>query len=504
MKRTGTILLFFLFFLIAGGILTGCDVKRAESGGEQRVSVDEKEPDDLKDEALPQILDLSVKTVYTDKNIGEAYFSVEYPLYSLAAPSAEEYRELKNRLSAIHAEMQKHTENLQANFEQAVSERQNLSYYREGFVTRADTKVVSFYERSRQYEGRDSKLKEAEIHTRNIDASTGKELRFSDVFRDTESLPEQIAEAVKKAYPRQEFYPEMEKLIRQSVENNDGDVCFALGYGGVHIFAAEFLLSNEPGGHQVTLPYAADSSLVRTPYTKAPSEYILPLDYDMSYFPAGLPGGFSMSFLEDEEGMDPLWVIRMEDSETPVYEESLYDYEPNCFFVHIRGNNYLYVQLPSGDVSVMSDIYQLTKQKATLLDPIDSGILPETILHPNRIRMSLNRHIYAGSAMMAPCGVYRIGEDGRPQPASNVYDLSGNKLSLRKACRAKEADPKDPAAAGGMLELAAGTILQPYRTDMESWIDFITEDKQICRFGIDTFSDEMQLDDLGGLEDLFE
>lgn len=507
MKRIRTIL---LFFLIAGGILTGCDAQRTERGPEQTIPADEKESDGARNEVPAKILDLSVKTVYIDKNIGEEHFSVEYPLYSLAAPSAEdgdrpeEYRELKNTLSAIHTEMREHAENLQANFEQAVSARQSLSYYREGFVTRADTKIVSFYERSRQYEGQDFELKKTGIKTHTIDASTGKELGFSDVFRDTKSLAHQIAEAVKKAYRRQEFHPDMEALIRRSIENNDGGICFALGYGEIYIFAAEYLLSDEPGGHRITLPYTSDSSEIKPFYTKAPAEYMLPMDYDMNYFPEGLPGGFSMHFSEDEEEMEYIWSLRMGDSEVPVYEESFYGYAPHCTFLRSGEKNYLYVLLPSGDASITSNIYQLTNQKVTFLDQIPLGIFPETILNPNRIRMSLGRYIYTEAIILSLQGTYRIGKDGKPEPVSNIYDLSGKESILKQNCRVEEVDRKDPALSKGNLDLPAGTVLRPYRTDGKSWIDFITKEGRICRFRIDVFSEEMQFEGFGSPENLFE
>ena len=45
--------------------------------------------------------------------------------------------------------------------------------------------------------------------------------------------------------------------------------------------------------------------------------------------------------------------------------------------------------------------------------------------------------------------------------------------------------------------------MRPYRTDLESWIDFITDDERVVRFEIDRFADDMHLDNFGTLDDVF-
>ena len=52
--------------------------------------------------------------------------------------------------------------------------------------------------------------------------------------------------------------------------------------------------------------------------------------------------------------------------------------------------------------------------------------------------------------------------------------------------------------------LAAGTLLTPFRTDKESYVDFFDEEGNVCRFAIEDFSDEMNLNGFGTLDELLE
>ena len=45
--------------------------------------------------------------------------------------------------------------------------------------------------------------------------------------------------------------------------------------------------------------------------------------------------------------------------------------------------------------------------------------------------------------------------------------------------------------------------MRPYRTDLQSFLDFITDDDRVVRFAIEHFSDDMTLDGFGTLDDVF-
>lgn len=508
MKRIGILL---LLLLTVGATVVGCG-----SGQEGKENPKEHKEENTKvvqpaDITVPETIDLAVREVYDIGEIGERYCDLGRPVYSIGVEEPEQsdqemvaagqYAELKNALSVINEDNRRHAEH--AAHSEVPLKGERIFCETEGFVTRADTQVVSFYERTKRYEDAEWEKIRTGIRTHNIETSTGRTLEFSDVFRDTKKLPSQIAEAMKKAYPKERFAEDIEERIGQSIESGDGNVAFALGYGGVHIFAGNILTSDEQNIYQVTLSYELLTSVIDAVYTTAPKEYILKLDYEMNYFPPDMAEGFSMawSMKDDFEGK---WTLRVEGEHPKTHEELYINHAPMCWLLRSGEKNYVYLTVPAGDISIMTDIYELTKEGIDSLGQVEVAIRSDTILNPHRVQMSHNNIIYVDQIMMIAHGNYQVGATGMPEPIEKMYELEGRELILKQSCRVQAPDPKDAAASGGMWNLPAGIKLRPYRTDMESWIDFITEEDQICRFSIDEFSYEMQLDNFGGLEDLFE
>ena len=107
--------------------------------------------------------------------------------------------------------------------------------------------------------------------------------------------------------------------------------------------------------------------------------------------------------------------------------------------------------------------------------------------------------------MLMPYGIYRVGEDGLPVLVQeDEFGLAGPTLALTRDVEATLADQYDPVVEDGPLSLAAGTLLTPFRTDKESYVDFFDEEGNVCRFAIEDFTDEMNLNGFGTLEELLE
>ena len=362
------------------------------------------------------------------------------------------------------------------------------------FVTRADSAAVSFYARD-----------EGVFLTRSRDGQTGKELGFSDVFRDLDSLPGLLLMEFEKAYPDQSFYDDAQDFIRQSVEGEDGNISFALGYGFVHIFAGAYILNDAPDGYHITLSYQLYPDLVRPFYTASPSRWLIPLDYDTVYWRGDLSVGFRMRSFAFPESEEVLWVVTSEGGGAEPHEETFYGYPPECWLAHIDERDFIYLRVPAGDISISTRIYEVTEQAVTkrTYDTLDLAIRADTPLNPNEVRMNLNEPVFTPVMMLLPYGTYRIETNGLPELAEEAYALDGTWARLRESGRYNPADPADAAVSGGMWNLVAGERLRPYRTDLRSWIDFITEDGRVVRFTIDRFAGDMQLDNFGTLDSVF-
>lgn len=460
----------------------------------------------------PTALNFSVATDYRSDEVNGGWAEVSYPVYTLGCLTSEGDLVQPDGYSALaEAVMQINdaaAESASAAWDcfGTASQEQKLHVLTETFVTRTDSEVISFYERTRRYEDEDQQNEYIEIKTHNLDARTGKELKFSDVFRNMEYLPSLLLMEFEKAYPGQTFYDEALDFIRQSVESDDGNICFALGYGCVHIFADEYVLNDVPGGQHITLSYVLNPDQVKAWYTIEPKRWITPLDYDTIYWRSDISTGFQMHSFVSPEGEDVLWVVAVEGGDTDAYEEKLYGRTPDCWLIHANGHDFIYQRVPTGDESMLTHVYKVTQQgvvRITNKKPLGLAIKSDTTLNPDCLCMSLDISIYSRAVQMLPYAAYRVRDTGLPEMISDVYDLDGPWVRLRKSGRYNPDSRKNAAVSGGMWTLVAGERMRPYQTDLESWLDFITEDGRVVRFTIDRFADDMRLDSFGKLDDVF-
>ena len=211
---------------------------------------------------LPVSLSLNVETRSESGPLTDGSGELRYPVYAL---EAESYPALTAALVALNEAQLADASNEMEAFR--AEGRGELYRRTEAFVTRADSEVVSFYEITERYEAADWEQPMTDFRTHNLDARTGRELQFSDVFWSVTELPDLLLAAFEKAYPEQTFYDAAADYIRQSIEGEDGSLCFALDYGCVHVFAGEYVLSDAAGGERITLSYDLYPDLVKAFYT---------------------------------------------------------------------------------------------------------------------------------------------------------------------------------------------------------------------------------------------
>ena len=154
-----------------------------------------------------------------------------------------------------------------------------LYTYTDAYVTRNDTKVLSFYTFTRHYEGWIKEL--CDWETRNFDVATGENLSFEDVFVDLGELTYIVAGQLKAAYPDLRFQNNMDQLITAGMKENKG-ILFALSYDGVHIFAENQYLSDENiKGQHIVLNYSDYPEIVKEDYRTRAENWMVKLDFDM-------------------------------------------------------------------------------------------------------------------------------------------------------------------------------------------------------------------------------
>ncbi|MCR5099760.1 MAG: hypothetical protein K6B41_00230 [Butyrivibrio sp.] len=458
----------------------------------------------------PETLDFSVKSEFVMKEFGDNFGSITYPVYTFGYYTSDGelqqpdgYQDLAKAIDEINSEHAESADDAWNRFD--TTSTGNIYNDTVSYVTRCDSKVVSFYERTKSIESDDQQNEYTKIQTYNFDSETGEKLGFSDVFKDIEYLGTLILSEFEKAYPDIDFVDDADSYISDSILYDDGEISFSLGQGCVHIFANEYAITCYPGSPHITLSYAANPGLVKAFYEKGAEEYLIPMDYDTTYWRSDSSIGFKMHCDFDAGSDSADWKVSFEGSDAEDYEESFFGYAPSCYLAHVNGRDFIYLRVPTGDVAMFTNVYELTSEGVTLCtdEPVSLAIYEQTLLDPESMSMSLDKIIYSMAGYMIPRTLYSIGEDGLPERRSDVYELDGTWVRLRQSGRYNPDNEKNAAVSGGMWNLVEGQRMRPYQTDMESYIDYITDDYRVVRFEINEFSYEMQLDSWGTLDDVF-
>lgn len=461
-------------------------------------------------EPYPIPLDLSVAEELAMEDVGGCFLSIRYPVLTLGYPhwdgayrNGQGHNALDAALDNYNREIRMDQEamlryTLRPAAEQMTGEG-SLELYSlaDVYVTRSDNRVLAFYEAMTQYTG---VIGEQQFRrTFNVDAKTGKKLTFADVFTDVNNLPDLLAEAFAAVDPSLDPADALADRIDAAIQEESGQVCFALANGGVHFFAEKNPLGGTVGIVHAMLSYRDYPELVKAFYRPAAKQWLTKLQYDTDYV---LPDGITLRMAWDISSAgdeDVQWTITINgDTRT----EHFYGYGPECWLVQVGHRTFLYLEEPTGDVSHCTRVYEVTEFGRVQRGQVDAAIHEELSCNPERLLMAGNDYVFSGSAMLMPYGLYRVGEDGLPMPVQEEFGLMGPTLGLTRDVEATLADQYDPTVEEGPLPLAAGTRLTPFRTDKKSYVDFFDEEGNVCRFAIKSFTGEMNLNGFGTLEEL--
>ena len=188
-----------------------------------------------------------------------------------------------------------------------------------------------------------------------------------------------------------------------------------------------------------------------------------------------------------------------------VYTEEFYGFAPqSCYLIHTGGKDYIYLQEPAGDISMVTDIYEITANGLKKIGNLPLAMHSSVNLNPDRLFMDINDMLYTYDIMLMPYGMYRVGSDGMPVLLENTFGVTGTDMVGKETFRIYMTDPKDASVEEGFTTVAQGIILTPFRTDMETYLDLFTEDGRAIRLTIDGWYDEMEIHGFGTLNDGFE
>lgn len=460
------------------------------------------------------VLDLTLSNEFIMEDKEGCYLTISYPVFTLGysqrdgqSSGAESYEALREALDSYNREVRMNQEsklhyglNMAAErIAESGDDTRELYSYVDAYVTRNDEQVVSFYEHVTEYEWW---IEEQHYWAGyNYDVKTGRLLTYEDVFTDIDALPAFLTETLANFYPQFSFHDETQELIETAIREKTTSMGFALSHDCIHIFIADSWLGSRFGGEHLVLSYEDYPELVKEVYQPVPANWLMELQYDTDY-PLTDGATLRLSWEMTPESWESVdWTVTVNGKG---YTESFYGYKPKCWLANSSGNHFLYLEVPTGDVSMLMNVYEITGKGISLLDQVPLGMHENANMNPERMLMYVDDMVFADSFMLLPYGVYAVGEDGIPELIKDSeYRLESVELTLQQDIRVREADGQDADTVLGLIEVSAGTIMMPYRTDRQSYVDFMCADGTVCRFEIDGFSWDMNLDGFGTLDELF-
>lgn len=378
----------------------------------------------IEDGGFPKVLDVTVSKQFFMENINGRYITLESPVIELGyeAPdgqwlNTDGYPALEEALSTYNKEewefhvgsrstLRSAAESIVSNDETL----QELYTYTDAYVTRNDTKVLSFYTFTRHFEGWVREFYDWEV--RNFHVESGKILNFEDVFTDLGQLTYIVAAELKAAYPDLHFQNNMDKLITAGMKENKG-LLFALSYDGVHIFAENQYLSNEDTkGQHIVLAYSDYPEILKEVYRVTTKNWMLKLDYGVTY-PLTPTMYFEMNWKNaGDDTEEVLWNTRVNGMENT---ERFYGYAPECYLICMEDRYYLYLRVPAGDVTLLTYIYEVRENGVMFRGEVNGAMHEEVNFNPECIKMYKSKdfdELEFGETL--PFDIFAVGEEGYP------------------------------------------------------------------------------------------
>lgn len=454
--------------------------------------------------AQPQLVDVQVTREICMESEGDRFCTMYYPVVGLGytdlAGNLQTPTGMEALADAVDAYNQEvYTRQLYALQELKIAERHPDSTSEaftdaKAHVTRSDSYVLSLYEHTAADYGW-FELQHSYIGY-TWDAQTGEALGFTDIFTDPEALPTTLLPLLEQAYPELSFYESAGEMLSQSIQEQDGQLCFALGYEGVHLFMADYWIAPSSTPLHLVLSYQDYPTLVKAKYQTAPDSWMICPEYDQQILLGDMRVQLQWEMTED---VDVLWTISVNDRSL---SELFYGYEPECYILHKDGSYYLYLTVPAGDISANTNIYELTPQGAVLISEENLAIAYNSPMNPDHLAMQTNDLVCPGDFILVPWGWYSVDADGMPVLESG-YGLVSRPLVTNCNLELRVTSIEDPVAHMDTATVDQGTQLMPFRTDMATYLDFLDEDGNAYRLEINEFSDDMQVPGYPDLDEMF-
>ena len=438
------------------------DEEGQESAGEEAEKKDGAEksviaqPKEQKKQA-PEHLELTASREY-EEILNDAGGNVGGINWTTLTVADADHPELKNALEEYGKKtkerMDKAKKELREYYDEFLADREdyydNSSAHLSAVPVRADERVLSLMEFYSVYP--DS---HTEVHEKTgfcLDPETGREMAVSQVLTDPEKAGAVIAGAIRKAYPDIRFDSDMEENVMAFARNPEPEEGFGfnLGYHELRIFVDDGILTSRIGGVDVPMAFADYPDLVKEEYREIPEDYMYWVQCNEPYILDETGKTFTMEVLEDNP--DEMY-CRVQINAGDAAICSTYMYEPDGYLVHVNGKDWLYMNVPTGDVSFPTEIFDLNGESIPIPRDLDTGVDYDYAgTDPAKAEFTC----WDEEAMDISRTVRPIGADGLPE---GVTSGEGYLPDFEEACSILEYNETSKKYLGqGMTMMDEGTV----------------------------------------------
>lgn len=416
-----------------------------------------------------------------------------------------EYREEKE---TIIDTVSGYVKDIEEDSDKAWFDGEMLPYYSEyhAEAVRSDERVVSVLKLYNSYAG--GAHPNYYYTAINLEPSTGKRLKISDIISDTDEFADAVEKEILKVVDREELLVdsvsgEVKKMIDDP--DNYGELTYLLDYDGMEVIFSPYAITAYAAGSQkIRLNYEDYPKLIDQSYAERPLHYIEPVLDGLTYYAGSGKNKKTISFEENYDGGGYIGAFEIKLNGQGIEQNSYY-YKSDIYLAHIGDKTYALIDKYSDNDYHYTDVFDVNSDKAVKLDTVDAGVDGTNMaLNPDKLTLIIRSDLLSTYNVTA---LYSIDENGEFKPEEDfAYVVSEypNHLKLKITKVAKMLDDED---GNSMHDVTMGsqTELIFYRTDLKNTVDFKLKDGNIVRFKVNSNGgDYGQSIDGEPIEEIFE
>ncbi|MBD5452844.1 MAG: hypothetical protein HDR30_00760 [Lachnospiraceae bacterium] len=373
-------------------------------------------------------------------------------------------------------------ESLQQYSEQAKNYAEDSSY--QVIVHRADVRALSFLEI--REEG-------AVCRGYHFDPETGRTLALEDIVHDVDRLSLIIESQLRINYPDVDFADDMAKRLKQIWQ--DEEATWTISYHGICFYIPSETLASKKGIllHAAVL-FQDVPDLFAEKYMQIPEAYTIELEDDIPLlYDIDMDGSIDriqvFHYLQAEPKDTE---IQINDKKCAGYYDGMYNDQSIrwTYLLHTAGNRNYIVFWTVGELdgSGCYGVYAVENGEIEYRGCEEKNIYlgENRITDPACVRVdNPGDPIFSGFFWNEID--YYIDESGFWQTDNKIYYYhdTGREIKALVELKMPLVDPYTGEMAGAEITLPEGTYMEPLRTDLHTWSDFVLEDGSVCRMEFD-------------------